>query len=100
LLLKGRGKSAGRAVSGSLSNNRATYHRFLLETKLYKMGRSQISTTSIFQSPYGKLIGLAAGISHPWAFVGVSLSAAKGANSPMVEFLDVVACLQPGCAEI
>jgi hypothetical protein len=77
-------------------------HRFLLETKPHKMGRSQISATSIFQSPYGKLTicGLTARIGHPWAFVGTSLSAAEGANSSMVEFLNVVARLQPDCAEL
>jgi hypothetical protein len=39
------------------------------------------------------IYGLAVGIGYPRAFVGTSLPAAKGANSPMMEFLDVVACL-------
>jgi hypothetical protein len=66
------------------------------------MGRSQINTTSIFQGPYGKLTiyELTTGIDHPRAFVGVSLPAAEEANSSMVEFLDAVACLQPGCVEL
>jgi hypothetical protein len=66
------------------------------------MGRNQISTAPIFQRSYGKLTvcGLTAGIGHPRAFIGVPLPVAKGANSPMVEFLDVVAHHQPDCAEL
>jgi hypothetical protein len=66
------------------------------------MGRSQISTTSIFQRPYGKLTvyGLVAGIGHPRAFVGASLPTVEGVNWPIVEFLDALARLQPSCAEL
>jgi hypothetical protein len=39
------------------------------------------------------ICGLAAGIGHPWAFVGATLSVAEGTNSSMVKILDAVVCL-------
>jgi hypothetical protein len=38
-------------------------------------------------------------IGHPRAFVGTSPSATEGVNSSMVEFLNAVARIQPGCVE-
>jgi hypothetical protein len=40
------------------------------------------------------------GIGHPWALVGAFVSMAEGANSPMMKFLDAVARLEPGRAEL
>jgi hypothetical protein len=43
---------------------------------------------------------LMVGIGHPWELVGTFVLMTEGENSPMVEFLNAVAHLEPGLTEL